>query len=63
MIDGLGYGVGPLPTPDSDLQQRRISAPFPEIALSGGSYQALVPLDPDSPAICAYSCSGFRNRR
>ena len=49
VIDGLGYGVGPLPTPDSDLKQRRISAPFPEIALRGGSYQALVPLDSDKP--------------
>ncbi len=49
VIDGLGYGVGPLPTLDSDLRQRRISAPFPEIALRGGSYQALVPLDSDKP--------------
>ena len=49
VIDGLGYGVGPLPTLGNDIQQQRLLAPFPDVAMRGSSFQALVPLDSDKP--------------
>ena len=49
VIDGMGYAIGPLPTLQYDLEQQRIFAPFPELTITAGSFQALVPLDSDKP--------------
>ncbi|NGZ83976.1 LysR substrate-binding domain-containing protein [Duganella aceris] len=50
VIDGLGFGIGPFPTLDSDVAAGRLLAPFPELRAPGSTYYALVPLDADKPA-------------
>ena len=49
VVDGMGLGIGPLPTLSWDLQLGRIVAPFPKVQVVGSSYHALVPLDSDKP--------------
>lgn len=49
VVDGLGIGIGPFPTLNSDHAQGRITAPFPDLRAPGRSYCALVPLDSDKP--------------
>jgi DNA-binding transcriptional LysR family regulator len=50
VIDGLGFGIGPFPTLDSDVAAGRLMVPFPELRGPGSTYYALVPLDADKPA-------------
>jgi DNA-binding transcriptional LysR family regulator len=50
VIDGLGFGIGPFPTLQTDLTAGRLQAPFPELLAPGSSYYALVPQDADKPA-------------
>jgi DNA-binding transcriptional LysR family regulator len=49
IIDGLGVGIGGLPTLTHDIEQGRIATPFPVVA-AGGRYTALVPTDVDKSA-------------
>lgn len=49
VIDGLGYAVAPFPTLRSDQELGRIYAPFPELVMASGTFEALVPLDTDKP--------------
>ncbi|SAL86951.1 LysR family regulatory protein [Caballeronia arvi] len=49
VVDGLGVGIGPFPTLDSDRAAGRIETPFPEQMSKGSKYYALVPLDVDKP--------------
>jgi DNA-binding transcriptional LysR family regulator len=50
VADGMGVGIGPLPTLGSDLQQGRIVTPFPQLVSKGSEYQVVVPHDSDKPA-------------
>lgn len=47
IVDGLGVGIGTLPTLSNDLAQGRLVLPFPEVRVAGAEYVALVPLDAD----------------
>lgn len=49
VVDGLGVGIGPFPTLDSDHEQKRVALPFPDIRSAGRSYGALIPQDSDKP--------------
>ncbi|MDR5760795.1 LysR substrate-binding domain-containing protein [Caballeronia sp. LZ035] len=49
VVDGLGVGIGPLPTLDADCASGRVCMPFPELTANGATYHALVPLDADKP--------------
>lgn len=49
VVDGMGLGIGPFPTLESDLQSGRIVTPFPKLISRGSEYFALVPLDSDKP--------------
>ncbi|MES3000829.1 MAG: LysR substrate-binding domain-containing protein [Pseudomonadota bacterium] len=49
IVDGLGIGIGTLPTLSRDLSQGRITLPFPEIRVAGSGYVALVPAAADGP--------------
>ncbi|MDR5881718.1 LysR substrate-binding domain-containing protein [Caballeronia sp. LZ032] len=49
VVDGLGFGIGPLPTLDADCASGRVCMPFPELTSNGATYHALVPLDADKP--------------
>jgi DNA-binding transcriptional LysR family regulator len=49
VVDGMGLGIGPFPTLDSDLEQGRIVTPFPDLRSQGSEYYALVPRDSDKP--------------
>ncbi|WP_413737567.1 LysR substrate-binding domain-containing protein [Sodalis sp. RH21] len=46
IVDGLGVGIGGLPTLAHDIKQGRLVAPFP-IAVKGSSYAIWVPPDVD----------------
>ncbi len=48
-VDGLGVGIGPFPTLETDCEAARLQAPFPELRAKGARYYALVPLDADKP--------------
>jgi LysR family glycine cleavage system transcriptional activator len=47
IIDGLGIGIGTLPTLSRDLTQGRLVLPFQEVRLAGANYVALIPFDAD----------------
>jgi DNA-binding transcriptional LysR family regulator len=49
VVDGMGLGIGPFPTLDSDLESGRIVTPFPKLHSRGSEYYALVPRDSDKP--------------
>jgi len=49
VVDGMGLGIGPFPTLDSDLESGRIVTPFPKLISRGSEYFALVPRDSDKP--------------
>lgn len=49
VVDGMGLGIGPFPTLDSDLASGRIVTPFPKLRSRGSEYYALVPRDSDKP--------------
>lgn len=49
VVDGMGLGIGPFPTLDSDLETGRIVTPFPKLLSRGSEYYALVPRDSDKP--------------
>lgn len=44
LIDGLGVGIGPMPTLDIDIAAGRLLAPFPDIRTDSRRYYALTPL-------------------
>ncbi|WP_250504262.1 LysR substrate-binding domain-containing protein [Caballeronia sp. AZ7_KS35] len=48
-VDGLGFGIGPFPTLESDCTLGRLQRPFPELTCKGATYYVLVPLDADKP--------------
>ncbi|SEF27934.1 LysR substrate-binding domain-containing protein [Variovorax sp. NFACC27] len=43
IVDGLGVGIGTLPTLSRDLLQGRLTLPFPEVRVAGADYVALLP--------------------
>ncbi len=47
IIDGLGVGIGTLPTLSRDLALGRLMLPFPELQATGATYVSLVPFDAD----------------
>lgn len=47
IIDGLGVGIGTLPTLSRDIALKRLALPFPELRVAGPNYVSLVPLDAD----------------
>lgn len=49
VADGMGFGIGPFPTLDTDRVSGRIDMPFPDLTVKGSTYYALVPLDADKP--------------
>jgi LysR family glycine cleavage system transcriptional activator len=49
VVDGMGFGIGPFPTLESDCTAGRIQTPFPESTVKGSTYHALIPLDADKP--------------
>ncbi|QIE29944.1 Glycine cleavage system transcriptional activator (plasmid) [Caballeronia sp. SBC1] len=49
VVDGLGFGIGPFPTLDSDCATGRLQKPFPALLSPGSTYYALIPLDADKP--------------
>ena len=49
VVDGMGLGIGPFPTLDSDLERGRITTRFPKLISRGSEYFALVPRDSDNP--------------
>jgi len=49
VADGMGFGIGTLPTLSLDQAAGRISTPFPDIAVRGSTYFSLIPLDSDKP--------------
>jgi DNA-binding transcriptional LysR family regulator len=50
VLDGLGFGIGPFPTLETDCATGRLQKPFPALLAKGSTYYALVPLDADKPA-------------
>jgi len=53
--DGAGLGIGPFPVLDRAVEQGRLAAPFPEIAVERPGYYVLTPFDADkSPALAAF---------
>jgi LysR family glycine cleavage system transcriptional activator len=48
-VDGLGFGIGPFPTLESDCILGRLQKPFPDLTCAGATYYALIPLDADKP--------------
>jgi len=53
VTDGLGFGIGPLPVLERELQLRRLVAPLPGISVERPGYHALVPFDADKSASLA----------
>ena len=54
VVDGLGFGIGPMPILEGELQAGRLIAPLPAITVRRSSYHALVPFDADkSPSLDA----------
>jgi LysR family transcriptional regulator, glycine cleavage system transcriptional activator len=49
VVDGMGVGIGPFPTLESDLELGRIVTPFPQLRCKGSDYFAVVPRDSDKP--------------
>ncbi|MDR3671336.1 MAG: LysR substrate-binding domain-containing protein [Holophaga sp.] len=49
IVDGLGFGIGPFPTLETDCVTGRLEKPFPTLLSPGSTYYALVPLDADKP--------------
>lgn len=47
IVDGLGIGIGTLPTLSRDLTQRRLTLPFSELRVAGADYVALIPAAAD----------------
>lgn len=47
-LDGLGVALGPIPLLDADLTERRLIAPFPDIAMSTAPYCWVVAREPDA---------------
>ena len=47
IVDGLGVGIGTLPTLSRDVAQGRLMLPFPELRVAAAGYVALVPMDAD----------------
>lgn len=47
IVDGLGVGVGGLPTLMHDVEQGRLVTPFPDLLVAGEQYTVLVPPDVD----------------
>jgi DNA-binding transcriptional LysR family regulator len=47
VVDGLGFGIGPFPTLETDCATGRLQKPFPALLAPGSTYYALVPLDVD----------------
>ena len=43
LIDGLGIGIGPMPTLYSDVRAKRIAVPFPELRTPTREYWAITP--------------------
>jgi DNA-binding transcriptional LysR family regulator len=43
IVDGLGVGIGPMPTLEIDLRVGRLCAPFPDIRTDSRRYFALTP--------------------
>jgi LysR family glycine cleavage system transcriptional activator len=51
LIDGLGVGVGPMPTLDHDVAAGRLVLPFPEIRTAAHRYICLTPLGVPKTAV------------
>ena len=49
VVDGMGIGIGSVPTLQSDLDLGRLVAPFDDIRVPGNRYYALLPRDVDKP--------------
>jgi DNA-binding transcriptional LysR family regulator len=49
VVDGLGFGIGPFPTLESECAAGRLHKPFPALRSLGSTFYALVPLDADKP--------------
>jgi len=49
VVDGLGFGIGPFPTLETDCAVGRVQMPFPDLTAKGSTYYALIPLDADKP--------------
>jgi len=47
IVDGLGIGIGTLPTLSRDVTQGRLTLPFSELRVAGADYVALVPAAAD----------------
>jgi DNA-binding transcriptional LysR family regulator len=50
VLDGLGFGIGPFPTLETECATGRLQTPFPALLAPGSTFYALVPLDADKPA-------------
>ncbi len=50
VIDGMGFGIGPMPLLEGELRLGRLVAPLPEITVTRPGYYALVPFDADKSA-------------
>ncbi|GAA5231955.1 LysR family transcriptional regulator [Verticiella sediminum] len=44
LLDGLGVGIGPLPTLGKDVEAGRLTLPFPEIVTASQRYLSLTPV-------------------
>jgi len=51
LIDGLGVGVGPLPTLDHDVAAGRLVLPFPDIRTAAQRYICLTPVGVSKTAV------------
>lgn len=51
LIDGLGIGIGPMPTLAIDIEAGRLCAPFPDIRTDGRLYYALTPTGAQKTAL------------
>ena len=49
VVDGLGFGISPFPTLETECAAGRLQKPFPDLCFLGTTYYALVPLDADKP--------------
>ena len=55
VTDGMGFGIGPLPVLERELQLGRLVAPLPAIRVERPGYHALIPFDVDkSPSLEAF---------
>ncbi|MGE4239028.1 LysR substrate-binding domain-containing protein [Ramlibacter sp.] len=49
IADGMGVGIGPLPTLDLDVRLGRLVTPFPDVLVEGTHYYMVLPRDADKP--------------